>query len=373
MFVLKTTAEARRAIKMSQQRKFGIEIECFGMSMQDAKDLLVEAGIPCCFESRACAMPLTWKIVPDASVPNGFEVVSPILCGDEGMEQVRKVANLLEGAGAKVDKRCGFHVHVNANDLNGPTLVNIVRRYAKFEDQIDAWMPVSRRANNNERYCMPANGLLSVVERHCVQSAMFIAGKAPTRNYKVNIQAYIRHGTVEFRQHSGTIDSKKMLNWIKFCLQFVENSKLEVQQEPMESTGFRKNAVVKKYKKLAEALDFYRTYDIAASSWSLSEKTGIPEEQIPGYISTMRKKYNVRIDNINGLGYHYKPFFGANLLPPALTSIIEAVEGTIPDLPRITVVDSPEPGLFHGLSGDTIAYFKARTVSLATTTINTVP
>ncbi|KAA3846594.1 amidoligase enzyme, partial [Bacteroides ovatus] len=36
------------------------------------------------------------------------------------------------------------------------------------------------------------------------------------RYHKVNFEAYSRHRTVEFRQHSGTTNFTKMENWIRF-------------------------------------------------------------------------------------------------------------------------------------------------------------
>ena len=33
---------------------------------------------------------------------------------------------------------------------------------------------------------------------------------------KVNLEAYSRHRTVEFRQHSGTINFTKIENWVRF-------------------------------------------------------------------------------------------------------------------------------------------------------------
>ena len=33
----------------------------------------------------------------------------------------------------------------------------------------------------------------------------------------VNVCAYGRHGTIEFRQHQGTTNADKILNWLAFC------------------------------------------------------------------------------------------------------------------------------------------------------------
>ena len=42
---------------------------------------------------------------------------------------------------------------------------------------------------------------------------------------KVNICAFARHGTIEFRQHQGTLSFEKIVNWISFCQEFVNHSK----------------------------------------------------------------------------------------------------------------------------------------------------
>jgi hypothetical protein len=50
------------------------------------------------------------------------------------------------------------------------------------------------------------------------------------RYFKVNLQALRVHGTVEFRQHSGTVDGTKVENWVRFLLGFVERS-IEISQQ----------------------------------------------------------------------------------------------------------------------------------------------
>jgi hypothetical protein len=45
-----------------------------------------------------------------------------------------------------------------------------------------------------------------------------------SRYRKVNIASFNRHGTIEFRQHEGTMDPDRILNWVQFCTHFVEES-----------------------------------------------------------------------------------------------------------------------------------------------------
>jgi hypothetical protein len=45
------------------------------------------------------------------------------------------------------------------------------------------------------------------------------------RFYKLNLSAFRRHRTVEFRQHSGTLDGVKAIQWVVTCLRMVQAAK----------------------------------------------------------------------------------------------------------------------------------------------------
>jgi hypothetical protein len=57
-----------------------------------------------------------------------------------------------------------------------------------------------------------------------------------TRYIKLNLQSYVKYGTIEFRQHSGTIEFEKMYNWILLTQQMVEAGKTPVQKTYNEKT-----------------------------------------------------------------------------------------------------------------------------------------
>lgn len=229
-------------------RNFGIEIETISsMSMEEASRLIHRAGYRC-EVGEVDEEPLEgfWKVVYDGSLDEGFEVVSPILSGEEGIAEVRGVAKALVAAGVGVDRSCGLHVHVDAGDLRGSDIVNAVKRYAAHETAIDDFMPRSRRSENNH-FCMPVDELIPGLVRRAQQgmSVHQLCASVYERYYKLNVAAYVRHGTLEFRQHSGTVNGKKMANWIRFCVNFIEMSKLssEVFQEPGLFTGLPSEVV----------------------------------------------------------------------------------------------------------------------------------
>ena len=204
-------------------RSFGIELEIANITRETALTALRAYGISVQNESYNHTNRPHWKLVHDASVRGGFEVVSPVLHGEQGLEEARAVADVLSDAGARVNRSCGFHVHFDASDLSVDDVKTIMRRYADHETEIDALMPPSRRGAGNS-YCNTLTRLPfdRLMRASSIQDMARIMG---SRYYKVNLQAFQRHGTIEFRQHSGTANSAKIANWVRFLAEFIDACK----------------------------------------------------------------------------------------------------------------------------------------------------
>lgn len=172
-----------------------------------------------------------WQLKQDSSVRAvdgnaGCEIVSPVLVGEEGLEQVRRVCDVLVAAEATANRSCGMHVHVDVRDLSLEQIRNIHRAYGSFQDIINSVLPQSRRAN---QYCrrlwstLTERDYLARLER-C--NSVFDIYRIPNTRYTVlNMAKYTSTGTMEFRQHSGTVEPEKALNWARWCLAFVETYK----------------------------------------------------------------------------------------------------------------------------------------------------
>lgn len=346
-------------MNITSNRSFGIEIECKGITMDQALTAIQAAGVDCHIESYNHKTRPQWKIVTDASVMGGFEVVSPILSGQDGLAQVQKVSDALVGAGAKVEKDCGFHVHVDARDLNGPTVANILTRYAKYETAIDAVMPKSRRENNN-RFCASVIGLVSRFQGvDAAATNRNVAGLMHDRYYKLNLTAFVRHGTVEFRQHSGTVEARKMIPWIIFCVNFVETSKVAVVQEEVggsdSTVGLRKNAIEKKFAAMAKLLDEHTYRSNYVSAATLAAAMGVDESTVPNYISAFRKKYpGAEISVRRGRGYYRD-----------CSQSLLAMVGVVPPTVTRRVETPVDTGMFMGLEPSIVSYFQERAMDLA--------
>jgi hypothetical protein len=209
-------------------RKFGVEIEATGISRREVEKALRSCNIGVKVEDLNHDTKKHWKIVTDGSVPDGFELVSPILSGNAGLAELFKVVCILHCAGAKVNPTCGLHVHVNAKDMSGEQILSAVKRYNKYETQIDKFVNSDRRNNHFAKGMKEVEDWLNfVTEINESPSARELCERAERRGRyrKLNITSFLRHGTLEFRQHQGSLDPNEVCNWVIFCIQFIEDSK----------------------------------------------------------------------------------------------------------------------------------------------------
>lgn len=109
--------------------------------------------------------------------------------------RLHRLCNLLNNMECKVNKSCGFHVHL---DMRGESSEAVHKR-AKI---VDAWLyamqelvPASRRTND---YCKFG---ISTRDRY----------------HAVNYVAFSKYNTLEIRLHSGTVDYTKIIAWIRLC------------------------------------------------------------------------------------------------------------------------------------------------------------
>lgn len=216
----------------NQNRTFGVEIEFFGVSYHKVVSALREKGVSVHHEHYNHSTRRHWKLVYDISVTSrgteqrgGNELVSPILKGKRGLQELKLVLDTLDEIGAKVDRTCGLHVHHAANDFTVGNFKNAYAMYYKFENFFDAVVAPSRRESVNQ-YCRGISK--EQIEALAEARNVYEVGQVFSSRYcKLNVQAFFRHGTLEFRQHGGTVNSDKAVNWVIFTQAIMERAKGE--------------------------------------------------------------------------------------------------------------------------------------------------
>ena len=238
----------------NQRRTFGVEIECVindGVSRSELRQLLVDQGLEVSDPNtygHSGSENTQWVMKWDGSItgPNGtalrgndqnLEIVSPVLSGMDGVEQIRKAMRVLR-ANCTVNRSCGLHVHHGVTDLLGWQMATLYVLYARNQKVIDMMLAPSRRSDLplcpvchghlGPHYARPLEDTVPMQTR--VDGAAFARrqGDHDGRYRVVNFNSYVRRGTIEFRQHHATLDGSKVVAWVVFtqaCIEFAINSK----------------------------------------------------------------------------------------------------------------------------------------------------
>lgn len=185
-------------------------------------------------------LPNGWTAQRDASLQaapgyTACEIVSPILRGEEGIEEIVAVLAKLNELGFRIARNSGTHVHVGWNNRWGAdTLARLISIFSYLEKGLFA----TTGTRNRERgtYC-------KVVRKH---------GSAPEAKKKLDPDRYsalnisnltnnrTNKNTVEFRLFSGSLNATKIIGWIQLCLGVVEravHSKRTPRWEPKPASG----------------------------------------------------------------------------------------------------------------------------------------
>ena len=242
-------------------RTFGVEIE-FGLNRN-----ITEENFKAEFEMRTGeeivmstrhyntpVNPTKWTLAYDGSVRvrnhYGRELKSPPIKLSQ-INRIKKVYDYLNEVG-KVNITCGQHVHIDCNDMTFKQWKKVLIAYLVNEDVIDMMHPVSRRFGSGvgTRFCGSGFGrrnisndrvlttphvntftqlqehYKSVVINECIKkikkarNVRQLLSRGFGDKYS-NVCFKENFGTIEFRQHAGTLEESKIINWIRFLNQFV--------------------------------------------------------------------------------------------------------------------------------------------------------
>ncbi len=213
---------------------FGVEIECF-VNRGAIRTAAERTGMTYEYEGYNHNDGHSYfKFVRDGSLQgmaDPIECVSPVLAGTDGKRTLKNACKTLNTAGANVNQTCGLHVHVSVKKMTAKQYCNVFVNYAMLENLIDSFMAPSRRNNGYAKSLANRRcSLMSATSINGVQSAL-----NRDRYHKVNPMSYDRHRTIEFRQHAGTTNYDKIINWVAFCGKLVVWSKNNRLNAPVAS------------------------------------------------------------------------------------------------------------------------------------------
>ena len=278
---------------------FGIEIETSGVSIPRISNALDRAGIIGC------------QVKPDGTPNVDAEIVLPPLGNHPIAEDyIKSVCRVLENVGCAINTSCGLHVHisnapldgVNAADYTGASIAHtearggflvshgepmdavvvkdIMHRYQRQQSTLDSMFARSRTMN---RYAQPLSASR-------IENASTISELNHGKFYAINLDTW-RRGTIEFRQHGGTIDADKIINWVKFLLNFINHTienrvengtRTIVQDTPV--APFRRNS------RVGVQYAMMRNDNGGVSTRDIMDATGCSEQRVRAAVTEIRQR-----------------------------------------------------------------------------------
>ncbi len=201
-----------------------------------------------------------------------IEVKTRILNGIDDFEQiVPKTLEICRYMGARVNRSCGFHLHIELTEiLTKPTVIkSLFNLFHRFEPVIYGLVAPSRI---NSEYAKPIPSDSSKILQGCWSQRSFRSKlQGWDRKSGLNLTHILSANhfsstpRVEFRYHQGTLDVEKARYWTRFLLQMTEhacrrNCHSSVKQvrntrqglEKLLITGFKVNTGI--YSKVAPEL-----------------------------------------------------------------------------------------------------------------------
>jgi len=230
-----------------RELKFGIEIETIRRTRQAVAEAIQSVvggtvrhtGTPSAYDPWEVtdAQGRIWKVVADSSLSNvpghlRAEVVSPVLTYQD-LDALQKVVRAVRDlAGARVDERCGIHVHIDASAFDGRKLANLAKIVYKQEDLIIRALGLG--GTRLAQYCRPMREeFIRQIDRRRPYTREQVnrlwygyRNNNPihydqTRYHLLNLHSVWYHGTIEIRAFGGTLHAGKVRAYVQFCLALV--------------------------------------------------------------------------------------------------------------------------------------------------------
>jgi len=174
------------------------------------------------------------SVVEDGSLPDeGFELNTSPASGNKWVAMIENVCEALESDDARVNRDCGYHVHVDARDYDFAALQRLIEVYAVIEE---ALFSVVARSRQHNQYCEkcgqrflecsrlgidPEDKVAKATygkdaDRDAIRSAKYQKyplGYGRVRYAALNLHSWNFRGTLECRLHQGTLNPRNITNW----------------------------------------------------------------------------------------------------------------------------------------------------------------
>ena len=174
-----------------------------------------------------------WKVMADSSLqptPHHLqaEIVSPILTYED-IPLLQEIIRAVYDCGARISKKAGIHIHIDASQFDGRSLGNLTKMVYKQEALIYKALAVHATRKNTYTQPLPDNLINRVNHQKPRTKADFKKiwynnpHTVPTRFHDsryhgLNMNSVYTIGTIEFRFANATLHAGRVKAYIQFFL-----------------------------------------------------------------------------------------------------------------------------------------------------------
>lgn len=170
-----------------------------------------------------------WNVKEDSSC--GWEITSPALLLTQknfydcltilnNLNKIIKNDYNLDNPDQYLGEECGLHIHLSKQMIPSPLFNRLIKFYYAFENTLfEDYFP----SRKNNFYLTPIRKIIHSKEEIESQRDFNQFNFAKDLDFKnhYTVVNYNNPHTIEFRYHHGTVDDKRIMNWLSFIIMSV--------------------------------------------------------------------------------------------------------------------------------------------------------
>jgi hypothetical protein len=180
-----------------------------------------------------------WEVDSDGSLESGAEYRSKdknkLYYKEDVITQIKEILALIKVHHGKIRQSCGLHVHINMSDFSNQEICNIIHNFAKQQETIIKRFSVLKNRLEDAAQRLPVVGIEKIVTPYVIRriksNAYFTESHEAyhnDRHYLLNMQSLSEHGTLEFRLFNGSIQIRRIKEYVRFAIEFCLNNSQKV-------------------------------------------------------------------------------------------------------------------------------------------------
>lgn len=276
----KKVSNYKTKLNLDSRITMGFELEVQGLMTDVVEKLKEEKDVYKAFKNKQNILNGFdgWKIDYDGTVPNGLELISPVLSDNEkDWNSLKDACDSLKALGATIDDTCGGHIHIGA-DILGSDEKAWKNLFEIWENAEEFMYKISTKSGENLRkevgfQAAPTqaiiqemfdsdsikinsyNDVIKIADEYTRRYMLGYSSSGRTKSMNLQCIAEGKQNTIEFRIPNGSVDAEEIQKTANLYARIVQTSKRLSEDPEYKKDIFEKFKISCNEEKLSYFLD----------------------------------------------------------------------------------------------------------------------